>query len=381
MTIGIDIRVLMDAQYSGVAEYTYHLLRALLEEDKVNDYVLFYNNAKDVSARLPKFNQPNISFVGRRFPNKLLNYGLFKILNWPKVDRLMKRQLDVFWMPHFNFVAWPSAKNFLTVHDLSFLRYQEFFSARKNFWHSQFKAAKLIKEADNIIAISRSTKRDIIDLTGVSPDKVTVIYSGVSADYQPLAEDDSRLLEVKNKYQLPDKFILFVGTIEPRKNLIGLIEAYNHLRQNYPELAEVKLALAGGNGWKFKEVYRAVKASPFKNDIKFLGYVEASDKCPLYNLAEVFAFPSFYEGFGFPPLEAMACGTPVVASFASSIPEVVGEAGILIDPYDPAQISEAIAQVLSDKNLAQTLSGLGLQRAKEFSWKKTAKQYLEGFNK
>jgi glycosyltransferase involved in cell wall biosynthesis len=381
MTIGIDIRVLMDAQYSGVAEYTYNLLRSLLEEDKVNDYVLFYNNAKDVRARLPKFSQSNVSFIGRRFPNKLLNYGLFKFLNWPRVDRLMKRQLDIFWMPHFNFVAWPKARNFLTVHDLSFLRYKEFFSMRKNFWHSQFKAAKLIKAADRIIAISANTRRDIIDLTGVNPDKVAVIYSGVAADYQLLAEDDPRLLEVKNKYQLPDRFILFVGTIEPRKNLIGLIEAYNNLRRRYPELASVKLMIAGGNGWKFKEIYRAVKASPFKDDIKFLGYVAAVDKCSLYNLASVFAFPSFYEGFGFPPLEAMACGVPVVASFASSVPEVVGEAGILVDPYDPAQISQAVAQVLLDKNLARTLSQAGLARAREFSWQKTAKQYLEIFNK
>lgn len=381
MTIGIDIRVLMDAQYSGVAEYTYHLLQALLEEDKVNDYVLFYNNAKDVSARLPKFNQPNVSFAGRRFPNKLLNYGLFKILNWPRVDRLIKRQLDIFWIPHFNFVAWPRARNFLTVHDLSFLRYKEFFSARQNFWHSQVKASKLIKAADKIIAISANTKQDIVDLIGISPDKVAVIYSGVSTDYQPLAQDDSRLTEVKNKYQLPDRFILFVGTIEPRKNLIGLIEAYNNLRCQYPELSAVKLVLAGGNGWKFKEVYRTVKASPFKDDIKFLGYVASADKCPLYNLAEVFAFPSFYEGFGFPPLEAMACGVPVVASFASSIPEVVGEAGIFIDPYDPAQISEALAQVLLNKNLAEALSQAGIERAKNFNWQTTAKQYLEIFNK
>jgi len=377
MIIGVDSRVLMDAQYSGVAEYTLNLLRALLKEDRTNDYALFYNSARDLGGRLPKFDQPNVSFVGRRFPNKLLNYGLFKILNRPRLDQLIKRRLDVFWLPHFNFMSWPRAKNFLTVHDLSFLRYQEFFSARNNFWHRQINAPRLIRQADRVVAISQSTKRDIVELTGVSPDKVTVIYSGIAADYRPLAAADPRLAATKNKYQLPDKFILYLGTIEPRKNLVGLLEAYNYLRQNYPELAMVKLVIAGGNGWKFKEVYRAAAASPYWQDIKFLGYVEAADKSALYNLAGVFAFPSFYEGFGFPPLEALACGTPLVASFASSLPEVVGKAGILVDPYNGAAIGTALAQVLTDDNLRAALSKRGLAQVEKFTWRQTAQEYLK----
>jgi glycosyltransferase involved in cell wall biosynthesis len=380
MTIGVDIRVLLDAQYSGVAEYTLNLLQALIKEDKLNDYVLFYNSAKDLSGRLPKLESAKVSFVGRRWPNKFLNYGLFKFLNWPRLDRLMNKKLDVFWAPHINFLAWPRAKNIITIHDLSFLRYPAFFSTRKNFWHRQLNVPKLIKGADKVVVISVNTKRDIVELAGVSPDKISVIYSGVSAAYRPLDKNEPRLNEIKTKYQLPDKFILYLGTIEPRKNLVGLIAAYNYLRQNYPELAAVKLVIAGGNGWKFKETYRAAAAAPFKDDIKFLGYIEAADKCPLYNLASVFAFPSFYEGFGFPPLEAMACGVPVVASFASSIPEVVGEAGILVDPYNAADSGEALAQVLLNESLAADFKEKGLARAKEFNWAKTAQQYLEIFN-
>ncbi len=380
MIIGVDVRVLLGAQYSGIGEYTFNLLTALIKEDKSNDYVLFYNSAKDLSGRLPKFDQANVSYVGRRLPNKLINYGLFKTLHWPRVDQLVNKHFDVFWMPHLNFMAWPMAKNFLTVHDLSFLRYREFFSAHNNFWHNQLKAPKLIQGADKIIAISANTKQDIVELTGVSPDKVAVVYSGVAESYSRLEPADPRLVAVKNKYQLPAKFILYLGTIEPRKNLVGLIEAYNYLRQTYPELAEFKLVLAGGDGWKFKAVYQAAKVSPFSQDIKFLGYVEAEDKCPLYNLASVFAFPSFYEGFGFPPLEAMASGTPVVASFVSSIPEVLGTAGLLIDPYDLREIGEALAQVLLNQNLADSLSQRGLVRAQEFTWQKTAKQYLDIFN-
>lgn len=377
MTIGIDIRVLMDAQYSGVAEYTYNLVQALLTEDKVNDYVLFYNSAKDVSARLPKFEAPNVRVISKTIPNKLLNYGLFKIAGRPKLDRWLGIKLDVFLMPHFNFIAWPEAKNILTVHDLSFLHYPEFFSARKNFWHQAINPKKLIKEATQIVAISQSTKRDIIDLTGVSEDKIKVIYSGVSPVFQPLAFDDLRLGQVKDKYQLPNKFILSLGNIEPRKNLVGLIEGYNKLRQEHPDLNEVALVIAGGDGWKVRQVYLTAKNSPYAKDIKFLNYIDACDKTALYNLARVLAFPSFYEGFGFPPLEAMACGTPVVASFASSIPEVVGEAGILVDPYDTAQIGQALASVLLDANLAKTLSQLGLEQAKKFNWQTTARSYLK----
>jgi glycosyltransferase involved in cell wall biosynthesis len=381
MTIGIDIRVLMDAQYSGVGEYTYNLVQAILAEDKVNDYVLFYNSAHDVSARLPKFDYPNVRLIGKTIPNKLLNYGLFKIANQPKLDKWLGVNLDVFLMPHLNFIAWPNAKNILTVHDLSFLRYQEFFSMRKNFWHRAINSKKLIKDAGQIVAISESTKRDIMELAGVDEDKIKVIYSGVAPMFKLLTQNDSTLIQVKNKYQLPDRFILSLGNIEPRKNLVGLIEGYNKLRQDYAELSDVALVLAGGDGWKVKGVYRAAKSSPYTKDIKFLNYIEAEEKPAIYSLAGVLAFPSFYEGFGFPPLEAMACGTPVVASFASSIPEVVGEAGILIDPYDTAQISEALAQVLLDKNLADRLSQAGLIRAKNFNWQTTAKQYLEIFNK
>lgn len=388
MKIAIDGRALMDIQPGGVTAYCQDLLKALVDIDQTNQYLLFYNTHRrasdypDIVERFEEFNRRGVRIIRRKIPNKILNYFLLWPFNWPKMNKLLQTEVDVFLMPHGNFVATNrEAKNILTIHDLSYLHYKEFFDWHKNIWHHFINTHQLVKKFDKIVAISESTKRDLINLLGVDADKISVIYSGVSPDYQSLDKEDSRLAEVKVKYQLPERFILFVGTIEPRKNLVGLIKAYDYLRQNYPELAEVKLVIAGGNGWKFKEVYRASKASPWQADIKFLGFVEASDKCPLYNLAEVFAFPSFYEGFGFPPLEAMACGTPVVASFASSIPEVVGEAGILVDPYDTAQISEALANVLLDKNLADNLSQAGLARAKNFNWQKTAQEYLEIFKK
>jgi len=384
MKIAVDGRALMDIQPGGVTAYCQDLLKALVDIDQDNQYLLFYNTHRrvsdypDIAERFKVFDQRGVQIIRRKIPNKILNYFLLWPFGWPKMSKLLQTEVDIFLMPHGNFVATDSeTKNILTIHDLSYLHYKEFFDWHKSIWHYFINTRRLVKKFDKIVAISESTKRDLINLLGVDADKISVIYSGISSDYQCLDKADPRLTEVKAKYQLPQRFILSLGTIEPRKNLVGLIKAYDYLRQNYPELATVKLVIAGGNGWKFKEVYQASKDSLFKDDIKFLGFVEASDKCPLYNLAEVFAFPSFYEGFGFPPLEAMACGTPVVASFASSIPEVVGESGILVDPYDTAQIGQALADILLDENLAKTLSQLGLEQAKKFNWQITARSYLK----
>ncbi len=387
MKIAVDGRVLMDVRQSGVSAYTQNLLDALLDIDRQNQYLLFYNTHRRpaaypaIAARFEHFRRRGVKIVARRWPNKILNYLLLWPFAWPKLDHLLGEQVDLWWQPHLNFSALSRRlKNILTIHDLSFLRYPEFFSWSRNLWHRFIRSCVLANKADRVVAISENTKRDIRELTGVSEEKISVIYSGITADFKPFNKDDESLAAVKNKYQLPDKFILYLGTIEPRKNLVGLIAGYNWLRQNYPALAEVKLIITGGNGWKFKEVYAAAAASPFRNDIKFLGYVSAADKPALYNLAGVFAFVSFYEGFGFPPLEAMACGVPVVASFTSSMPEVIGEAGVLVDPYNAADIGEVLAQVLLDENLAQDLRARGLAQAKKFSWRQTAEKYLTIFN-
>lgn len=377
MTIGIDIRVLSDVRYSGVAEYAKNLLQALLAEDKVNNYILFYNSAKSEIGYCPTFNAPNVSVVYRRWPNKLLNYGIFKLANQP-LDKFLGCRFDVFWAPHLNFLVWPQGRKILTVHDLSFLRYPEFFSWRQNLWHGFLGVRRLIEQADCLMAISENTKRDIINLIGLPSEKISVVYSGVSSDFR-LIIDNVLLSSVRQKYQLPERFILYLGTLEPRKNLPALFEAYDYLRDCQPALSAVKLVIAGADGWKYKQIYRRAAASPFATDIKFLGYVSADDKPALYNLAEVFAFPSFYEGFGFPPLEAMAAGTPVVTSFASAISEVVGGAGLLIDPYNSVDLGEALCQVLTDKNLAVDLSCRGLEQAQKFTWQKTARTYLKLF--
>src|SRR3989344_5403870 len=249
MKIGIDIRTLMDAQYSGVSEYTLNLIQNILKLDQKNDYRLFYNSAHDISNRIPRFDYPNVKIIKFNYPNKILNYIGFKMLGMPRIDKLL--DVDVFFMPHINFMAFSGkAKSILTVHDLSFLRYGEFFSLRKNFWHRMLNVKKMIKQADKIVAISESTKNDIVELYGADPAKIKVIHSGIGEEFKVIDRQDARMQEIKKKYGLPDKFILFLGTIEPRKNLEGLIIAFDRLRTKNAGLGDHKLVVAGGRGWK-----------------------------------------------------------------------------------------------------------------------------------
>ncbi|MFA6306274.1 MAG: glycosyltransferase family 1 protein [Patescibacteria group bacterium] len=381
--VAIDIRTLMDARYSGVSEYAFNLIKEILRLDNRNEYRLFYNCFGDC-ASMPEFAGKNVEVIKYNYPNKILNYLFFKFFNYPKIDKEL--EADIFFMPHINFIGMSSAgKSLITIHDLSFLRYPEFFSRRKNFWHKMINVKKLIKRFDYVIAVSEHTKRDIVELCGISPDKIKVIYPGLGAEFTDIKIAGDKSAAIKRKYDLPDKYILYLGTVEPRKNVDGIIRAYNQLRTCLPdgqgyELRDYKLVIVGGRGWKSEKIYKELEQSEFKADIKFLGYVDAEDKAYLYNSASVFIYPSFYEGFGFPPLEAMASGLPVIASYAASLPEVAGGAALMVNPYNISELALAMREVLTDENLRNKLIKRGLEQAKKFSWEKTAKEYLEILN-
>lgn len=377
MKIGVDIRVLMDEYYSGVSQYTANLLTAMLLVDKNNDYKLFYNSWDNLDQRLSVWQRENASVVGSHIPNKIFNYLGQKILTYPKVDKLLGG-LDIFWAPHFNFSSLSAnTKNIITVHDLSFLRYPEFFSIRKNCWHKALGVKNILRGADKIIAVSENTKNDIIELVGISQEKIKVIYSGNNAVKKDVnLESADKFLSSHN---ISGRLILYLGTIEPRKNILGLIEAYEGLRKKNPELNDVKLLLVGAKGWKNKQIYSKWNKSDYKKDIIFLGYISEAERDILYAKSSVFAYPSFYEGFGFPPLEAMTYGLPVVCSNVSSLPEVVGSAALTINPYKSHEIAEALELVLTDDTLRELLIKKGYEQAKKFSWSKAAVEYLEVF--
>ncbi len=378
MKIGIDIRTLMDIEYSGIPEYTLNLINTILRLDKKNEYKLFYNSGKDISNRMPKFENENAEIIKTNYPNKLFNNIMQRILCRPNIDQLLG--VDQFFMPNIGFISLSKkCKKIITIHDLSFLRFPEFFSLKRNLWHKIINVKKIINEFDKIIAVSENTKNDLIDLCDVDPKKIKAIHHGVGGEYRVIESNNQKLSEVKNKYFLPNNFILYLGTLEPRKNVEGIIQAYCRLREENRNLENFKLVIAGGRGWKYKNIFQIWNKAKYKNDIIFLGYVDGADKACLYNSASLFVYPSFYEGFGLQLLEAMACGVPVVCGFSSSLPEIAGGAAVMVDPYNIVHIADAMKQILTDDELKNDLIKKGLAQAKRFSWEKTAKEYLELF--
>jgi glycosyltransferase involved in cell wall biosynthesis len=284
------------------------------------------------------------------------------------VDRLMGG-VDVLYVPNLNFISWSSACQIvMTVHDLSFMRFPEFFGLKMRLWHYITRPEKIFKKVDTLIAVSENTKRDLVDLLHISPEKIKVLYEGVDPDCHVFAQDDSRLSHVREKYHLPKKFILYLGTLEPRKNIETLIEAYQALE------TDAELVIAGGTGWKTQSIYKLARGN---SKIHFMGYIDAQDKGALYNLAHIFVYPSYYEGFGLPLLEAMACGVPVIAGSNSAQVEVVADSGLLIDPYNVNDVAQAIQLLLSDQDVYTYYKEVGLKRTQQFSWDEAGKQLLQ----
>jgi len=222
-----------------------------------------------------------------------------------------------------------------------------------------------------VLADSESTRNDVIELLGASPDRVRVVYPGVDARFRRV-QDAQALAGVRQHYHLPERFVLGVGTLQPRKNLQRLIEAYAQLELS----ADIKLVVFGGTGWMYEGIFQRVEELGLQDAVCFPGYAADEDLPALYTLADLFAFPSLYEGFGLPPLEAMACGTPVVTSNVSSLPEVVGAAALTVDPYDVKALANAMWRLLNEPSLRSTMVQRGLAQAREFTWSRAAEKLL-----
>ncbi len=353
--VGIDIRPLMDPIRTGVGEYVYELLDALFKIDKQNQYFLFYNSSKE-----------NVHYIGFGWPNKLFNLSLL-ILKRPKLDRLTGQKLDYWFSPNISFVSVSKeCKHILTIHDLSFEYFPDCFSFKRRLWHKILNPKKACWRADIILTPSENTKQDVINEYKINKDRVKVLYPGLS-----MKHETHNMKQVVEKYDLPEKFILFLGTLEPRKNIIGIIEAFNA-----SELRTIgyELVIAGVKGWKFKPIMDLIAKS---DKVKYIGYVDAEDKPNLYKLAGLFIYPSLYEGFGFPVLEAMSAGTPVITSNRSSLPEVAGDNAYLVNPNNVDEISRGMEFLSKDQATKQHLSTLGLERAGMFNWGKTAEEFLD----
>ncbi|MGB8646288.1 MAG: glycosyltransferase family 1 protein [Anaerolineae bacterium] len=374
MRVGIDYTAAA-RQRAGIGRYTRGLIHALAALDRDNRYTLFV-------PRDARYIAPGAQAVERAedFPSN------FQLVRAPLDERTLARlwqrlalplpveffvgRCEVWYSPDFVLPPTRAHKKILTVHDLSFKRVPE--TAVPNLkWYLEGAVPRAVRRADLILADSEATRNDLIELFSAPANRVQKLYSGVEAFFCRVT-DAHTLDSVRARYQLERPFILSVGTIEPRKNLARLIEAFARL----PRREEWDLVIAGGRGWMYQEILDAPAQFGANDRVRFLGFVPDADLPALYTLATLFVYPSLYEGFGLPVLEAMACGTPLITSNVSSMPEVAGEAGILVNPRDTEELTAAIRQLIDDEALRRELAERGLKQATKFSWQASAQQLL-----
>ena len=289
---------------------------------------------------------------------------------WELPRRARAAGADLLHVPGFDAPRRKPCPLVLTVHDLIGMLFPQNLPPVARFYWSRW-LPRSIRWADRVIADSEHTRRDIVRLLGVPTERIVVIPLGVDVAFRQVADAEA-LVAVRGRYALPETFILYVGTLEPRKGLDTLVDAYATLA----DALSHDLVIAGKRGWYTQSLFAQVRRLGLERRVHFTNYVADADLPALYSLAAIFAFPSRYEGFGLPPLEAMACGTPVVSSNAASLPEAVGDAGLLVPPDDPVALAAALRRVLEDADLRARLHAAGLAQAQRFTWEETARQTL-----
>jgi glycosyltransferase involved in cell wall biosynthesis len=372
MRVGIDCRELFqDNQWAGMAQRLYQLVTRcpLLEPDL--EYRLFFSFVK--SRHLPKVSpllRANSRLKIARFPVPVTDFLLRRL---PVPIELFVGSVDIFHGPIYFLPAAVSCTRIMTIHDLMFYRHPEFLPRDfTQFFDSIVRQS--IKRVDHVVAVSHYTKNDIVDLLGVSEDRIHVIENGVSEHFTPV-RDEERLTRVLKKYGLDRPYILFVGTMETKKNLVGLLNAYEELKKN--ESIDEILVVAGSMKWAYREFSRLVKEKDLEKDVLCTGYIDQEELPALYSACRLFVFPTLFEGGGIPPLEAMACGAPVVTSSVTAVPEMVGDAAVLVNPRNFHDIARGIFEVLTNDDLRNYLVMKGFDRAKQMSWNRTARKVIE----
>jgi len=354
--VAIDARKLHDF---GIGTYIRNLLRHLARIDRENEYVLLCQESDmGVAATL-----------GENFRAVLEpadNYSIAEQIHVPWV--LMREKPDVYHAPHYVLPVAVRSRSVVTIHDCIHLMFPQYLPNRAAYAYARGAMWSAAMRSDRILTVSEASKRDILHFFNVPPDKISVVYNAIDERIweEPPPEDIAR---VRERFQLDQRFVLYAGTIKPHKNLVRLIEAFAQLRKG--EFEELKLLIIGDEISKLPALRRAVHSYKLHKHVRFLGFLPDETLAALYRLASLFVFPSLYEGFGLPPLEAMASGTPVVTSNVSSLPEVAGDAAVLVDPYDVSSIVEGMRRVLSDSALANELRRKGLIRARDFSWERS----------
>lgn len=364
-------------QNAGIGRFVRNLVGAVVANDTTDSFLLLH--AAPNPGRVVTYpSGSNVSHRVLRVSERWSNI-IWHRLQVPLPADWLTGPIDLFHSPDFVLPPVGAARSILTVHDLAFLLYPECADARLRAYLEKT-VPRSVQRADYVVADSENTRNDVICLLGVPPERVTVVPGGVDPAFKPVT-DPARLAAFRQSIGLDDDtpYILFIGVIEPRKNLMGLIEAFDILKSRRP--LPHKLVVAGRRGWLSDATMERAERSLYRNEIIFPGFIPEGEIATLYSAAESFAFPSHYEGFGLPVLEAMACGTPVVASRASSLPEIVGDAGMQVDPDDAERLASALELLALNPEMRADFRERGLARAAQFTWDAAANVMLEVYRK
>ena len=359
MRIGIDARKLHDF---GIGTYIRNLLRHLARLDSQTEFVVFCR---------PE-DRETLAAVGENFRPVPETSGNYSIVEQIKIPWALRREgVTLFHAPHYVLPPLVRCRSVVTIHDVIHLMFPQYLPNRVAFAYAKWSITQAAHRATRIMTVSDSSKRDILRFVDTEPAKIDVIYNAYDERFaiEPREED---VVRVRERYQLTDEFVLYAGNVKPHKNLERLIDAFAIVRKR--GLDHLKLVLIGDEISKYTALRRAVHQHQLHNYVRFLGYLPEETLAVMYRLAGVFVFPSLYEGFGLPPLEAMASGTPVVTSNVSSLPEVAGDAAVLVDPYDPRAIADGIYRVLTDETLRRDMVHKGIARAGQFSWEQSVRR-------
>jgi len=358
MRVAIDTRKIHDF---GIGTYIRNLLRQLARIDADSEYILLCREADlGIAAQLG----PNFRSVREPSPN----YSLREQIHVPWL--LRRERPDVYHAPHYVLPPAIRCRSVVTIHDCIHLMFPQYLPNRAAYAYARASMWAAARRSNRILTVSEASKRDILQLFNVKPEKIVVVYNAIDEHFSATPSEE-HVERIRERYQLDHKFVLYVGNIKPHKNLVRLIEAFSQLRRTHDDL---KLLIIGDEISRLPALRRAVHRHKLHKHVRFLGYLKDDTLTVLYRLASVFVFPSLYEGFGLPPLEAMASGTPVVTSNVSSLPEVTGDAAVLVDPYDVDSIVDGIRRILDDPRLAEELRVKGLKRAREFSWERSVEK-------
>ncbi|MBU0731371.1 glycosyltransferase family 4 protein [Patescibacteria group bacterium] len=376
MRIGIDCRTILSpnlGEKAGVGHYTYYLVKNLIAIDKSNEYVLFFDHRAPDTKEFEKKNVKIIKFPFSQY-KKYMPYGYSHLIISAVINR---EKIDLFHGPANTVSMNVKAPCVITIHDLAIYNHPSWFPSKQGF-STKYVVPKSVEKADKIIAVSESTKNNIIKLFKTDTEKIDVIYEGF--EKVPRQARD-KIEKIKKKFDTGDNFVFYVGTIEPRKNLDNLVKAFDRLMMTkYKKYQDFKLIIAGGKGWKFDDFFSAVKKSKCGR-VRYIDYVTHDEKIALMSSATAFVFPSLWEGFGLPVLEAMNLDTPVITSDVSSLPEVAGDAALLVNPKSVKSMEKGLDQVLGSLTKRETMIKKGGEQAKKFSWNKAARETLKTYKK